>query len=535
MLKALLLVLLIAAPPMVKADTPGLIDEAFRAAQDGMASAAGVALAQIGQRAATGTGALADLLRKRQALADALRDTEDALATSGADTVMLGGQTRQLTGEIAGLDARIAADFPRYAELTQPVALGTAQVAALLHPDEAMIVYFVGREQTYVWAISPKSQGWFRIGATRDLISDTVAKLRATAGDVAVARGAVALMPEPDTPKGFNRILAASMYETLLQPLEPVFGEARHLYIVPDGPLTSLPFAMLVTDTNVEGDNADPVALRSSAWMIRRHAITTLPSVESLGVVRRMEPKGNGTDRRDQFAGYGDPVLGGTMQLASLSRGPGVMREGLANVDQLRSLSPLPQTRAELTSIAATLGAGPASVHVGEQATERAVKQADLSQTKVLAFATHGLLSGDLAGLLEPALVLTPPATATRWDDGLLTASEIADLRLNADWVVLSACNTAGGEGPGAEGLSGLARAFLFAGARSILVTHWPVRDDAAARLTTDTFARLARGDARGKAEALQQAMLALMDDTSDPTLADPSAWAPFALVGEGG
>ena len=108
MFKAFSLALLVAAARMAKADTPALIDEASQAAQEGMASAAGVALARIGQRAAAGTGALQDLLRKGQELADALRDTEDAMATSGADTVMLGGQTRQLDGEIAGLDAKVA-------------------------------------------------------------------------------------------------------------------------------------------------------------------------------------------------------------------------------------------------------------------------------------------------------------------------------------------------------------------------------------------------------------------------------------------
>ena len=162
-----------------------------------------------------------------------------------------------------------------------------------------------------------------------------------------------------------------------------------------------------------------------------------------------------------------------------------------------------------------------------------AVKQADLSGTAVLAFATHGLLSGELPGLAEPALVLTPPDIGTPDDDGLLTASEVAELRLSADWVLLSACNTAGSDGkPGAEGLSGLARAFLYAGARSILVSHWPVRDDAAARLTTDAIAAVGRGI--GRSEALRRAMLALMEDKRDLSLAHPSAWAPFVVVGEG-
>jgi len=205
---------------------------------------------------------------------------------------------------------------------------------------------------------------------------------------------------------------------------------------------------------------------------------------------------------------------------------------GVADIDRLRSLPPLPGTRRELLSIARILGADPATLRLGAEATEAAVKQG-IGPAKVVAFATHGLLSGEIAGLAEPALVLTPPDRPGKLDDGLLMASEIVDLTLDADWVLLSACNTAGGAEPGAEGLSGLARAFLFAGARSIVVSHWPVRDDAAARLTTQALAEAQ--DGVGRAEALRRSMLDLMEDSKDPTLAHPSAWAPFVMVGQGG
>src|SRR5437763_13049626 len=114
-------------------------------------------------------------------------------------------------------------------------------------------------------------------------------------------------------------------------------------------------------------------------------------------------------------------------------------------------------------------------------------------------------MSGDLRGLAEPALVLTPPTVGTAEDDGLLTASEVALLKLNADWVVLSACNTAAGDKPGAEALSGLARAFFYAGARALLVSHWSVDSQAATRLTTATFDNMKRDAKAGRAEALRR------------------------------
>ena len=175
------------------------------------------------------------------------------------------------------------------------------------------------------------------------------------------------------------------------------------------------------------------------------------------------------------------------------------------------------------------------SLWLGDRATEANLKKADLSEKRVLAFATHGLMSGEMSGLAEPALVFTPPDEATDEDDGLLTASEAALLKLNADWVILSACNTAAADEPGADGLSGLARSFFYAGARSMLVSHWPVRDDAAARLTTTAITLQDQNPDLGRAEALRRSMMVLMNDMSDPSLAHPSAWAPFVIVGEGG
>ena len=160
----------------------------------------------------------------------------------------------------------------------------------------------------------------------------------------------------------------------------------------------------------------------------------------------------------------------------------------------------------------------------------------ELFKSRILAFATHGLVSGDLKGLTEPALVLTPPKIGTDDDDGLLTASEVAQLKLNADWVILSACNTASSDGkPGAEGLSGLARSFFYAGARALLVSHWPVETNSSVELTTGIFEEMKNNPEIGRAEALRRSQNRLINHQTHPEYAHPYYWAPFIVVGEGG
>jgi CHAT domain-containing protein len=199
-------------------------------------------------------------------------------------------------------------------------------------------------------------------------------------------------------------------------------------------------------------------------------------------------------------------------------------------------LPPLPETAEELRAVAKDTGAGEADLYLAERASEPQLRQARLDRYRIVEFATHGLVAGDLPGLAEPALVLTPPKEASGENDGLLTASKIATLKLDADWVVLSACNTAANDGaPDAGGLSGLAKAFFYAGARSLLVSHWSVPSLATVKLVTDTFGELKKDPAIGRAEALRRAEMAMLDPANPPDFAHPMMWAPFALAGEGG
>ena len=181
---------------------------------------------------------------------------------------------------------------------------------------------------------------------------------------------------------------------------------------------------------------------------------------------------------------------------------------------------------------------------MGTGASEYRVKTMNLSNRRIVAFATHALVPGDLDGLDQPALALCSPSVTGDNEDGLLTMGEIMKLRLNADWVVLSACNTGAAEGAGAEAVSGLGRAFFYAGARAILVSMWPVETTSAQKLTTGLFRHQVADKKYSRARALRRSILDLIDD---PGLKDPASgkviacyahplfWAPFIIVGDSG
>ena len=204
--------------------------------------------------------------------------------------------------------------------------------------------------------------------------------------------------------------------------------------------------------------------------------------------------------------------------------------------DQLIRVPALPDTQAEIVRIAEIMHADPESdLLTGAQASEKSIRDTDLTRYRVLNFATHAILAGDLKGLDEPALILAIPANALPENDGLLKASEIATLKLDADLVILSACNTAASDGtPGAEGLSGLANAFFYAGARNLVVTHWEIPSAPAVEIATGMIAAHEQEGRPDWSKALQASILAMIDE--GPTeFAHPANWGAHMVVGAEG
>ncbi len=513
-----------------------LLGEAFEAIQLAQVTSIAGAVARMAARFGAGSDALAAVVRSRQEKVDRWLAIDEELIEAltlepeERDDELerqLRQQAVELDREIAALDRRLADEFPEYAELAgqRPVSLEALQ--GVLAEDEALLSFAVWRDRTFIWVVRrDRAAQRQTIGLGLEELGDRVADLRASL-DVTGGQ-AVADLPLFDT------ALAHELYRQLVEPVASELAGAGTVYVVPDGPLASLPLGVLVTSPP-PSPPADLAGYRDVAWLADEFAMTVLPAASSLRALRVFAARARAAK---PFLGVGDPVLDGAPGGGTGALLPMLYESETDKVDLavLRGMPRLPDTASELAQIAASLMAPPEeALRLGRDASESVLRRAMLDDYRIVGFATHGLLAGEMAGVPEPALVLTPPDEISADNDGLLTAGEIAQLKFNADWVVLSACNTAAGDSAGGEGLSGLAKAFIYAGSRAMLVSHWPVESQASARLTTRMFAAMDAEPGLGRAEALKRSMAALRADDAEPQYAYPLYWAPFVVVGEGG
>lgn len=485
----------------------GRTDEAFHALQLASLSAIIVVTTDMAAREAIADPAgrklvetLQDAVRTRRGLERERSNAIAAHAEVASIQARIDATDAGLAATVADLDRRV----PAYRELGRPSPVALAQFQARLSPHQILLAPIPQHDGTFVIAVTRDGLAWGKSPANQLAVDRLVARLRGSIGD-ARRGGAKAV---------FDLAAARALYDVVVPAeIAPLLASHRSLLWYAPGKLATVPPGLLAAPTTA---GAPP------DWLIRSHDVTVLPT---LGKPLSSE---TAATRSGGFVGVGDPSLAAPVALAS--RGF-AFRDAAVETGAIKALPSLGNARGELDAMRAAVGGPGGVVLTGPAATETAVKALPRTHLAVLAFATHGLLAGDLPGLAEPALVLTPPAVTKGEDDGLLTASEIAGLRLDVDWVILSACNSASGGSGGSPEYAGLASAFVQAGARSLLVSHWPVRDDAAARLTVDTL-REAR-TAPTRAIALQRATLRLMNDRSVPGAAHPAQWAPFVLVGQ--
>lgn len=543
-------------------DGEPISETAFAALQDAIAGPASRTLTRslaraLADRAEPGLGALArereELLDRRTAMTE--RYALSFAAESAANTVdraSMGADIATISARLSQIDERMREEFPDYFALLVPEPLDIAAAQSILDDDEAILMLAPTTHGTHIVAVTQDGLRWRRSGWTATQIDEAVARLRWDAGASFNLSQELfdELRQRPSARMSFDRATAHGLHQQLVEPIADMLAGKEQLFIVTGGSLSNLPLAVLVTETP-QGADDDPHALRATRWFADAHALTQLPSIQSLQLLRRPRTSSGESSIVIEFAGFGDPILPGEprardfgMARDTAPRGPPIFSgsqapsgANLADVTTV-GLPRIPGTAAELEGLAETLGVPISAARLRERATETAIKSADLRHTRILAFATHGLIAGQ-GGMAEPGLVYTPPVEASERDDGFLTASEISALHIDAEWVLLSACNTAAGDAlEDSQSLSGLARAFFRAGARSILASHWPVDDGVAPRLTVRTLQIERSQPSLSRAQAFQQSMREVREDathdTPRSTWAHPYYWAPFVLIGEG-
>jgi len=475
---------------------------------------------------------------------------------------------RAMNAEIAKLrDERKAAQqqikqkFPAYANLIDPNPPTVDDIKASLRSDEALISFYFGQDKSFVWAVPKDGDVAFAE------VPSTATQLEANARRLRQALEPQVTMVS-DIP-AFDVALAYQLYSQLLEPVKAGWQGSKSLIVVTNGALGELPLGLLPTAPAQVDAQAQPLFsdYRNVPWLARTHAVTVVPSAATLVTLRHLPA---GAPGRDTLIGFGDPYFNAQqaaeaeadekVQVAAAdtsdSDAGAVTTRGIPlklraaphteDVDraELALLPRLPDTRLELLAVAKALAVDPATaLYLGKAANEQNVETMNLSHYKIVAFATHGLVPGDVDGLIQPALALSAPEVAGVKGNGLLTMEKIMALKLDADWVVLSACNTAAGAGAGAEAASGLGSAFFYAGTRALLVTNWSVHSASARELMTGVFKRQSVDPTISRSEALRQSMVALIDgpgvvNGSGKTIfsyAHPLFWAPYSLIGDGG
>jgi CHAT domain-containing protein/tetratricopeptide (TPR) repeat protein len=504
-----------------------LLARMFETAQLGQGSVTSRQIGEAAARLAAGTHdpMVAEAIRRRQDAAQTLAELfrrRDALAhppppgtlppaTAELSPAELDKRIAAEQAELGDADAALQAAAPNYGQLVQQV-VPAADVLHALAPGEAFAAITLTGHGGWTFLFRSGMITAKPVHGDEAAIAALVRKVRA------------GIEMTTDTLPTFDVAASQALYNDTLGAVAPQLSGAQALVVAPSGPLLALPFAVLLTGP------ASPTELAGAPWLIRQVSVAHVPSAANFVALR----KAGASAAPHPWLGFGGfrPV---TLAQARASFPAAVCRDSAA---LLASLPPLDSALRELNAARQVVGASPSDEILNANFTVPAVEQADLKDYRILHFATHALLPAELRCEDEPAIVTSAPPGARDASGALLTASDIVGLHLDADLAILSACNSGGPGGAVAgESLSGLARAFFYAGARSLLVTHWSVNDQAAAYLVVDTLSRLRRAPAAGVAAALRGAELGMLDaagHSMPAALAHPYFWAPFAVIGDG-
>ncbi|MDD5712934.1 MAG: CHAT domain-containing protein, partial [Smithellaceae bacterium] len=435
--------------------------------------------------------------------------------------------------ELEALIATLRRDYPDYAAIRYPEPVLAANLP--LRSNEVLLAYKVNPAKTYLWIIEKGTRPQVVvINVGREELVRRVAEFRAD-------------LENPARPDTYDPAKGRSLGKLLLGEAISRIDPAKNIIVNPDGVLNMIPFEALTLEA----------ATDTVPYLGEKYRISYYPSASVMATMRQFkespqfarplfalaDPVYDDSDARYAKRSSGNIVLAAADHASTLNMRGALLRSGF-------TLPRLPETRDEVVEIGTLFcyKLGDPDIKLDMDASKSELLKTDLSRYRFIHFATHGLLSGDIPYILEPALVLSQPGNA-KPEDGFLKMSEILDLKLNADAVVLSACKTALGKEIAGEGIVGLSRAFMLAGAKTVIVSLWSVESNSTALLMKSFYSHLKPGVSKEEAlrlakEELQSQGLATTDSSRGVKLAareknteadtsHPFFWAPFILVGE--
>ncbi len=464
----------------------------------------------------TASTAPAALLTQRSSLLRRLSaEVNQRWKESGAKAEALEKEIGETLAGIDRVEAEIRRNDPRFADFSAPQPVSPETIAGGLEPGTMLLEYSLGEDRSFLWAIER--------GRVRSFVLPPQAEIEA------LARRAYQEMSTAESGSTHRGGAMAALSRRLLGPLwnertgESAGAPLQRLVVVPDGALTLLPFAAL------------PVPDPGRSWkspgrflpLLERVEVVSIPSATTLAVQRQRPEE----DAPTQWAAvFGDPVYAADDSRLARRAAADRSRPGEARGKTSAVAFPrLQATGREAAAIKALAPAGKVKLDLGLDATREAVLAGNLSDFRVLHFATHAVAdteNPDLSGL-----VLSQVDAAGRPREGFLGLADIYGLDLHAGLVVLSGCRTALGKEVRGEGLIGLTRAFQYAGVPRVVASLWPVDDRTTEELMTRFYQAMWREhDRRAPAAALREAQRLLRQD---PRYADPHSWAGFVFQGD--
>lgn len=410
------------------------------------------------------------------------------------------------------LKERLLKEYPAYADLwyPRPVSVHRVQREAIMN-EEAILEFMVTRSRTYLFAIDKGRFHTFSIDYPGNELEKDIEALTRP-------------LYRADTLANWDPSAAYRLYAKMIKPAEYFLAGKRSIQIIPHGPLCALPFEILV-NSDAHANRRFWSAKDRPSYLLEKYTFCYAPSLSVLSHVR--------TRKRSRKPGwnmvaFGDPVYEEGEKAGE--RNPGADRlittmQAGTHGSRGSQLRPLPGTRKEISEILSIVG-GPTQTYLGPLASETLFKKADLGRYNYIHLATHGVLLGGSGKFpQQPAIVFS--LFGDKENDGFLQLGEVFGLQLNADLVALSSCLTPGTIRPNeTNALMGLARAFLFAGTDSVILSMWQVNDESTSRFFVDVYRSM---EHETKAEALRKAKVAMLNNQAS---SHPYYWAPFILVG---